>query len=314
MSETEDIPSQISIRQNGDLIKLEFNGIATDWISKDDSFIRRIQTDRINRFFFDEHLTREFEMKGILDDGIDLFNSQRYAKAIGEFDRVIYYDDAYTQALLFKSHALFSQGHYVKALRFYKRSGFEDKSYYRSLLDKSSEERQDFPKIKQNIYAGDEAASVGEYEKAVGFYDRALANPSKFKNKILFKLLNKKAICLVKLERFDEALASFEVSIGVHENDLAYFGKGYCQHMLDMDCLESLKRAENIDKKYLLVRARIFNEYGCYSDASESLDVFLNNHFTIDSAFKSAVEAKVAALEGLGLDTARFKAVLNELK
>ena len=313
-SEIQNIPSQVAVSKKGDLIKLEFNGMRTDWISADDYFIERLEPHNLNRYFPSEHLTREFEVKNILDEGRDLFEAQKYKRAIDEFDRVIYYDDNYTEALILKSHALFSQGHYVKALRFYKRANSEDSEYYRLLLEESSKERQAFPKIKSNIYAGDEAAFAGDYKTAIEFYDRALENPSKFKNKILFKLLNKKARCLVKMERFDEALASFDVSIRVHENDSAYFGKGYCQYRMGLDCLDSLKHAKIIDKRYLLIKANILNELGQYGDALESFDEFLNNHFTIDLDFKSAIEGKAAALDCLGLDSSDLKAVLEDMK
>ena len=63
-----------------------------------------------------------------------------------------------------------------------------------------------FPKIKQNIYTGDELFTKGEYEKAVSYYDRALNDPSKFRDKISSKLLNKKATALIKLEKYEDAL------------------------------------------------------------------------------------------------------------
>lgn len=312
-SEILNLPPQVAISESNDLIRLELGNLRTNWISADDPFIERIRPDHLNRYFLCRHLAREIEMKNVLDNGADLLDLKSYAKAISELDRVIYYDGSYSEALFLKSHALYHQGHFVKALRFYKKSGIGDVEYYRLLLEKSSKERDGFPKIKKNIYAGDEAAAKGDYEKAVEFYDKALANPSKFKKKILFKLLNKKASCLIRLERFDEALASFDVSLGVHENDFARFGKAYSQYRLGIDCLDELKRAERIDKRCLLIKANILNEFAHYEDALEAFNAFLDNHFAVDSDFVSAIEGKVTALDSLGLNSADLKAVLNDL-
>ena len=307
------LPPQVAVAKSSDLIRIEFGDLRTNWISADDPFIERIRPDRLNRYFLCKHLSREIEMKNVLDNAAYLLDLKKYAKAISQLDRVIYYDGGYSEALILKSHALYHQGHFVKALRFYKKSHVEDRDYYRLLLEKSSKERDSFPKIKKNIYAGDEAASKGDYERAIEFYDRALENPSKFKKKILFKLLNKKASCLIKLERFDEALASFDVSLRVHENDFAHFGKAYSQNRLGLDCLDELKMAESIDKGCLLIKANILNEFSQYGDALDAFNAFLDNHFAIDSDFVSAIEGKVTALDSLGLNSADLKAVLNDL-
>ncbi len=314
MSEILNLPPQVTVAESGDLIRIEFANLRTNWISADDPFIERIRPDRLNRYFLCKHLAREIEMKNVLDNAANLLDLKKYSKAISELDRVIYYDGGYSEALILKSHALYHQGHFVKALRFYKKSHVDDRDYYRLLLEKSSKERDSFPKIKRNIYAGDEAASKGDYERAIEFYDRAFENPSKFKKKILFKLLNKKASCLIKLERFDEALASFDVSQRVHENDFAHFGKAYSQYRLGMDCISNLKRAKNIDKRCLLIKANILNELGLYEDALDAFNLFLNNHFMIDLDFKSAIEGKAAAMDNLGLDCDDLKVVLDDLK
>ena len=314
MSEILNLPPQVTVAKSGDLIRIEFGDLRTNWISADDPFIERIRPGRLNRYFLCKHLAREIEMKNVLDNAANLFDLKSYAKAISELDRVIYYDGGYSEAIILKSHALYFQGHFVKALRFYKKSHVEDRDYYRLLLEKSSRERDSFPKIKKNIYAGDEAAAKGDYEGAIGFYDRALENPSKFKDKILFKLLNKKALSLTKLNRFDEALSSFDASLRVHENDFAHFGKAYSQYSLGMDCISNLKRAKNIDKKCLIIKANILNEFGLYEDALDAFNVFLNNHFTIDRDFKSAIEGKAASMDNLGLDFDDLKVVLNDLQ
>ena len=309
------LPDELTVDEKGDLIRIGIGDAHTGWISREDSFFKRISDDRLNPFFKIRHLTREIEVKNILDKGIGLLNSQKYVKSISCFDEVLHYDGGYIEALINKSHALFGQAHYVKSLRFYKKavnSGYGgDVQYYKLLLKKSGEERENFPKIKRNIYAGDEAVAEGNFDRALVFYKRALVDTSRFKDKILFKLFNKMAFVLIKLHRFDEALASFDESIKADENDLAYFGRGYCKHRLGMDCVDSLRQAQKIDEKCLLEKARIFNELGYYGDALDAFNEFLNNHFALDSSFKSAVCGKIIALDALDLDSSFERGMLS---
>ena len=139
---------------------------------------------------------------------MDFLKNESHQKAIECLDEVLYYDFQYGQALILKSRVLFGQGHFVKSLRHYRKavrtdSGLKDVEYHKLLLKKSSKERDNFPKIKRDIYASDEHFAKGEFEMALDSYERALANPTKFKTKILSKLLNKKASSLVKLDRID---------------------------------------------------------------------------------------------------------------
>ena len=311
------LSDELQIDEKNDLVKLAVGDVSTNWISRDDPFIERIADDNLNRFFKIRHLVCEINIKNILDEGIRLLKLERYSKAIECFDKVLYYDEKYGEALISKSRALFGQGHFVKSLRFYKKAigaGYpKDIEYYKLLLKKSGEERDGFPKIKQNIYAGDEAVAKGEFELALEFYEKALMNPSKFKKKILYKLFNKKALILTKLKRFDEALASFDASLKAHENDIAYFGRGLCKHCIGLDGICDLKQAVSIDKKYLLKKALIFNELGLYGDALDSLNEFLDIHFVIDSAFISAIEGKATALENLKMDNSFERHILCEV-
>ena len=82
--------------------------------------------------------------------------------------------------------------------------------YNEALLKEANGERDNFPKLKSDIYAGDEHFKKGEYENAIDSYNRALENPSKFKDKILFKLLNKKATAFLSfsMTRFTNAKSS----------------------------------------------------------------------------------------------------------
>lgn len=310
IEELPDIVDDLSIEHSEDGIRIRFGDSATNWIACDDEFIERISPENLNRFLLQEHLRKEIEIRNVLDEGYDFLENGKYAKAIACFDEAIYYDDGYSQALIGKSHALYAQGHFVKALRFYRKSGIDDVDYYRLLLRKSSEERDGFPKIKRNIYAGDEAAAKGDYGSALDFYERALVDPSKFKNKILYKLLNKKAFILIRLSRFDEALASFDASIGVRKNDPAYYGRGFCQYNLGLDCVESLDKAIEIDKKFLLEKALIFNDLKLHERALACFDEFLDSHFRLDGDFKMAVRGKVIALDALGMDSSREREML----
>jgi len=317
MMDIENFALELEIDEKDNHVKIAIGDVSTKWICRDDLFIERICDENINPFYRTLHLTREIEVKNILDRGIELLNLQKYGKAIECFDEVIFFDENYADALFNKSHALFNQGHFVKSLRFYKKaikSGYpKDIEYHKLLLKKSSEERDNFPKIKKNIYAGDESAAKGEFERALDFYDKALINPSKFKSKIIYKLLNKKGLVLVRLNRIDEALASFEASNQALDNGLAYFGIGYCRHALGEDCADSLKKAEGIDKKYLLKKAMIFNDIKLYDDALDAFNLFLHNHFRLDSRFKSAIEGKMTALDNLDLESTFERKILLQL-
>ena len=222
------IHNELAYEKEADKVRFTFNVLSTGWMSLDDPFIKRIDEDNLNSEFLGQHITKEIEIRNTLDEAYIHLASEKYSKAIDDFDEVLYYDPNYAEALMGKSHALYGQRHFVKALRYYKRAvkaddSLKDNDYYKLLLEKSHEERDSFPKLKLNIYAGDELFAKGEFEKAVESYDRALANPSKFKDKILSKLLNKKASALVQLERYGDALKCFEKS----GNDFSYFGQGY---------------------------------------------------------------------------------------
>ena len=208
------IPDELFFEVHDDQVKFKINDVSTNWLDKDDSFIKRIDNDNLNHELLTKHLSKEIEIKNTLDDGISFFKSEKYLKAIECFDEVLFYDPEYAEALLYKSRALFAQRHFVKSLRYYKRALkadglLEDVEYNKLLLKEANNERDNFPKLKRNIYAGDEYFANGEFERAVESYNRALMNPSKFKDKILSKLLNKKATALLKLNDFEEALGCF---------------------------------------------------------------------------------------------------------
>ena len=280
------IPEELQYETEAGKVRFTFNGLSTGWMSLDDPFIKRIDEDNLNSEFLGQHITKEIEIRNTLDEAYSHLASEKYQKAIDDFDEVLYYDPDYAQALMGKSHALYCQRHFVKSLRYYKRAvkadeSLEDRDYYRLLLEKSHEERDNFPKLKLNIYAGDEYFAKEEFEKAVESYDRALANPSKFKDKILSKLLNKKASALLQLERYDEALKCFEKS----DNDFSYFGQGYCEYKLGLLVNDKFKGYLNIDKKFQLQQAIILNELGFRDESKEICDYLSENHFKRDELY-----------------------------
>ena len=199
------IPDEVICETHDNKVRFTIGSISTDWMAEDDSFVERIDKANLNKAFPARHLAKEIEIKNTLDEGIAFLQSGKYLRAIENFDEVLFYDPEYGEALLNKSHALCGQKHFVKALRHYKHAvkcgdGLKDNDYHKSLLRQANEERDNFPKLKLNIYAGDEHFAKGEYEDAVDSYNLALKNPSKFKEKILSKLLNKKATALLKMK------------------------------------------------------------------------------------------------------------------
>lgn len=305
----------LTIFTNGDRIRFAVGESATSWRGPDDRFLERIRFDRLNPCFLESHIAKEIEIRNALERGSKLLNDEKYSKAISEFDDVLYYDGEYGEALLLKSKAIFGQGHFVKSLRHYKRavkadSSLKDVDYHRLLLKKSSEERDGFPKIKKMIYAGDEFFSRGEYEKALESYDRALANPSQFKNKILSKLLNKKASALVKLDRIDDAILVFKQSIKVKPNDYAIFHLGLHDYEGVSD---AFRRHLSITKAQLLLKAQKLNSVGEYGLAMECLREFFENHYRVDSDYRFALVLKLEISKRLGRDTSGVESLLDRL-
>ena len=311
----ENIPEEVVIEINDDTVKFEFGGMSTDWISKDDSFIQRIDNSRINRAFRLRHLTREFEVKNTLDKGIACLESGNSAEAIDRFDEVLFYDPLYFDALISKSHALFTQNHYVKSLRYYRKAiqsddDFNDESYLNLLLKKSDEEISHFPEFKKNIYFGDEYFSKKEFQLAVESYDLALQIPSKFTSKILIK----KGNALVKLGRFDEALGCFDESLKIKEDDFAYFAKGLCEFNIDLNVNDRFREILFMDKKYMLKQILILNILDYFSESLEICDYMMENHFNVDELYLKLIDAKIVALNNLGEDSGEMNEILNNLK
>lgn len=307
-----DIDLPLDFEESSGKVKLSLNGVSSDWIDGDDLFLKRIRYENLNPERIEEHLSYEIRMKNRLDEGKSLLKREKYKKAIECFDDVIYYDEGYGEAVMNKSHALYGQRHFVKALRHYRKAVkagcIQDNIYYKLLLDESRKERDSFPKIKLNIYAGDECFSKGDYAGAVTCYDKALDDSSKFREKILSKLLNKKATALFRLGEFSQSLDIFEESLKVKENDCAYFGKGYSLYRLSMEnpksqacesCLDRiyvdairdcLKKAIKISKRQLIIKADILFELHC-REALMYYEEFLKNHFKEDNDYLKAVSA-----------------------
>lgn len=280
------IPDELTYEIQDTLIKFTIANVSTYWMGESDSFFKRIDINNLNKELLTQHLIKEIEIKNILDDGLNYLKKKKYPKAIECFDKVLYYDSEYGEALLNKSYALYGEKHFVKSLRYYKKaiktdSNLKDSNYYKLLLQESNNERGNFPKIKQDIYLGDEYFTRGEFEKALDLYNRALANPSKFREKILPKLINKKARTLIRLGEYGEAYSCFKKSIG----DCAIFGRGYCEFKLGFDINDEFKTILDVGKKQQLKQAVILNQLGYWKDSLKICDYLANNHFRCDDFY-----------------------------
>ena len=307
---------ELSFDEKNGLIKFTLSDVSTKWIKNDDAFIKRISKDNINPFFRDEHLKKEIEIKNTLDEGFALYEAQKYLKAIEKFDEVLFYDDIYGEALLFKSFALKGQKHYVKSLRYYKRtlkadSSLKDIEYHKSLLKLANDERDNFPKLKLNIYAGDEYFAKGDFKRAVESYNRALVNPSKFKDKILSKLLNKKATAYLKLNDWENALNCFDNSLDVESNGYAVFGLGLCQFNLKTDIDKRFTGHLDISKSQMLSQISILTGLGYLKESSVICDFLWQNHFRTDEFYRKLIFERKALLEKLGSDLSEIENLLE---
>ena len=283
-------------------VKFSIDELSTNWMSKDDSFIERIDKDNLNSHFPIMHLKKEIQIKNTLDEGISLMDNGKYMKSIEKFDEVLFYDCEYGMALMHKSHALYNQRHFVKSLRYYKRAVKSDESlkdipYNKVLLKNANDERDNFPKLKRNIHAGDEYFAKGEFAHAVESYNRALANPSKFKQKILSKLINKKATALFKLKEFDEALSCFKKSLEIQPNDYAVFGQGLCEYKLKLKVSDEFKGCLNVSKMQMLKQVLVLNDLGYFKESLKISDFLFENHFKEDDFYFTLTDARKYAMD-----------------
>lgn len=310
------IPEELGFEINGDNIKFSLEGLSTNWMDKNDLFIKRIDENNLNNLFLKKHLKKEIEIKNILDEGIRFLKSEKYHHAIGEFDRVLFYDPCYGEALLKKSHALKGQKHFVKSLRYYRKAvkaddTLKDIEYYKNLLKLANRERDNFPKLKLNIYAGDEYFSRGEFEKAIESYNRALKNPSKFKDKILSKLLNKKAAAFLRLNNYENALDCFKQSLNIGVNDYAVFGEGFCQCKLGLEVGEGFKTRLNVTKKQMLEQVLALNDLGYLNDSFVICEYLWQNHFKVDEFYFKLADARRYLLGELGMDLGEIEKIYS---
>lgn len=310
------VADELALEVWDDMLRFTLDDLSTNWIKSDDSFIKRIEKDNLNPVFLTEHVMKEIEIKNNLDDGIRYFESDKYSKAIKKFDEVLFYDFEYGEALLNKSFSLRGQKHFVKSLRYYRRAvkcdeSMRDVEYYKALLSEANGEKDNFTKLKLNIYAGDEHYSKGEYENAVASYDRALGNPSKFKDRILFKLLNKKAIALLKLDDYENALTCFGESFKLKANDYAIFGKGICKYRLNLEIDDEFKGFLNLNKRQMLTQVKILNDLGFYNQSIRINDYLWRNHFKIDGFYFNLAGVRKITLNELGMDFSEVDDVLS---
>ena len=306
------VPDEIAFEVRDDMVKFTFSDFSTGWMSVDDSFSKRIDKSNLNPIFLDKHIIKEIEVRNVLDDGINLLKAEKYGKAIEKFDEVLFYDPEYGEALIKKSFALRGQRHFVKALRHYKKAvnaddGLTDIEYHKSLLLEANNERSNFPKLKLNIYAGDEHFAKGEFENAVESYERALANPSRFKDRILSKLLNKKATALLKLDEFEKARECFADSLEVGMNDYAVFGESVCCYNMGLDVSDRFCNLLDITKTQMLTQILILNDLGHFSQSLKISDYLWENHFRVDDFYMNLADARKLTMEKLEMDTSELK-------
>jgi tetratricopeptide (TPR) repeat protein len=309
-----------------DRVKFSIGDVETSFMDVNDRFIDRIQFEKLNSCFLAEHIEKEIEIKNLLDDAVGHVSHERFSKAVELLDEVIYYDGDYGEAIFYKSKALYGQRHFVKSLRHYMRavkcdSSLRDVDYHKLLLKKSGEERDNFPKIKRSIYAGDEHFSRGEFSEALKFYEKALENPTRFKEKILYKLLNKKASSLFELGQYSEAYETFCESVEVSRNDYALFGAAnslYESHHGQINQERSricdlLREASGISQAQLIKKAIIFKDMGEFEDCLESLDEFFSIHYRTDDDYIQALNLKLFIQKELGIDTLKTERILDSM-
>lgn len=301
-----------------DKVKFCLNDCETSFMNPEDRFVSRIQFNNLNPCFPAEHLEKEIKIKNILDDAVSYLSHEKYSKAIDLLDDVIYYDSDYAEAILYKSKAFYGQGHFVKSLRHYKKAVKADGSlknieYHKLLLKKSSQERDNFPKIKRNIYAGDEYFAKGEFKKALESYNKALVNPTKFKDKILSKLLNKKATALLKLKLSEDALECFKRSFKLNRNDYANFNIGVLEYEMNGCIPEEFKKPLKISKSQLIKKASILNQAGEFNLALTCLDEYFENQFLVNEIYIKALKLRLSLLKALEMDTGDDKEIFKRL-
>ena len=316
----------LTVKTLNDRVKFCIGDLETSFMDANDRFLDRIRFERLNPCFLAEHIEKEIEIKNLLDGAVEHLNHERFSKAVELLDEVIYYDGDYGEAIFYKSKALYGQRHFVKSLRHYMRavkcdSSLRDVDYHKLLLKKSGEERDNFPKIKRSIYAGDEHFSRGEFGEALKFYDKALENPTGFKQKILYKLLNKKASALFELGKYSEAYESFCESVEVSRNDFALFGAANSLYENQLGQINQeynkihdlLRGASKISQSQLIKKAVILKDICEYGDSLESIDEFFSIHYRMDDEYLKALNLKLFIQKELGIDTLKTERILDSM-
>ena len=290
------IPDIVECEVIENKVRFSLDGESTGWMDRDDPFIRRIDEDSLNHDLLAEHIKKEIQIKNTIDEAIRLFGLAKYPKAIEMLDKVLFYDPKYGVALLNKSYCLRAQKHFVKAFRYYMCAvrtdgSLEDVEYYKALGGEADNEISGFPKLKLSISTGDEYFAFGDFESAIEIYDRALQDNSRFKQKILPKLLNKKATAYLKLEDYDNALICFKESLDAGKSDYAIFGEGICEHRLNLEVNPEFRQCLKISKRQMLCQATALRDMGYADDSLRILDFLRRNHFKEDDLYRKIVDA-----------------------
>ena len=308
------IPSQIRVISKNNLYKLQFGPYSTDWLGRDDYFLKRIDINNLNRVFLKDHLIKEFDVKNKFDSAVVLFQNKSYSKAIKLLDEILFYDSQYLDALLYKSYSLYHQKHFIKALRYFKKavtvdSALNNNDFHKKLIECVEIEKENLPLFKLNIYQGDECFSAKNFKKAIMYYDLTLEGGFKIPKKICHKLLNKKATALLKLNKYKEALEIFKNS----DSDYNVFSSALCRYKLGLSVGDEFKKPLKITKKQMLHQIMILNKVECFSEAISISNYLLKNHFKVDEFYFKLLKAKKYALEKTNKDLREIENIIDEL-
>lgn len=308
------IPTQIRVKSKDNLYKLQFESYFTGWLGSDDYFLKRIDSDNLNRVFLKNHLIKEFEVKNKLDSAIVLFQNKSYSKAIKVFDEILFYDPQYLDALIYKSYSLYHQKHFIKALKYFKKaidvdSVLNNNDFHKKLMKCGQIEKESLPPFKLNIYKGDECFSAKNFKKAVMYYDLTLNGDFKIPEKIRHKLLNKKATALLNLNKYKEALEIFKNS----NSDYNVFSSALCRYNMGLSVSDEFKKPLKITKKQMLHQIMILNKVECFSEAINISNYLLENHFKVDEFYFKLLNAKKYALEKTNNDSCEIENIIDEL-
>lgn len=66
------VPNELEYEVLNDKVRFSIGELSTNWMGEDDSFVERIETDKLNNEFLLQHLSCEIEIRNTLNEGIAL--------------------------------------------------------------------------------------------------------------------------------------------------------------------------------------------------------------------------------------------------